>query len=113
MIDHEECFVEAAGSDAERGMTPKPWEEDGVTNDVGNIDEHPLWRGIKRQNNNAFRSVADRWKALPDATIQGYAEDSVFDVWSRHTANRITDYVFEAIENIEAVYMEIEANRCN
>jgi HipA-like kinase len=113
MIDHEESFVEAAGTDAERDLTPKPWEDGGVVNDVGEIEEHPLWRGIKRHNNVSFSSIIDRWKSLPEATIRGYASESVFDEWSHHVANKITDYLLEAIENIEAVHMQIEANRCN
>lgn len=113
MIDHEESFVEAAGTDAERDLTPKPWEENGVVNDVGEIDEHPLWRGIKRQKNASFDAAVARWKSLPEATIRGYASEAVFDVWSRHVADKIADYIIKAIENIDAVHMQIEANRCN
>lgn len=113
MIDHEESFVHAAGTEAERDLTPQPWKDGGVVNDVGGFDEHPLWQGIKQQKNASFDSVVQRWKSLPEATIRGYANDSVFDDWSRHVANKITDYLLEAIENIEAVHMQVEANRCN
>lgn len=112
MIDHEESFGYAAGSDTERYETPKPWSDDGVINDVGEDLEHPLWQGIKRHNSSPFGAIVERWKALPEATIRGYANDTVFDQWSRHTVNNIADYVLEAIENIEAVHMQIEANRC-
>ncbi|MEQ9022610.1 MAG: hypothetical protein RLN82_07610, partial [Pseudomonadales bacterium] len=54
MIDQEESFVDAAGTDEERAITPKPWKEGGVVNDVGEIDEHPLWRGIKRNKKASF-----------------------------------------------------------
>ncbi len=112
MIDHEESFVEAAGSDMERDATPKPWEEGGVTNDVGEYDEHPLWQGIKKYNDIPFEGIVDRWKSLPEATIRGYAEDPVFDYWCRDVARKISDYLLEAVENIDAIHMQIEANRC-
>lgn len=113
MIDQEESFVDAAGTDGERAITPKPWEEGGVENDVGEIDEHPLWRGIKRNKKASFGESVQRWKSLPKTKIVGYADEPVFDEWSRHVANKITEYLLEAVDNIDAVHMQVEANRCN
>ncbi len=113
MIDQEESFVHAVGTDAEREFTLLPWVEGGVTNDVGDFDEHPLWRGIKKHRNASFAAAAERWKDLPEATIRGYADDAVFNNWSGLVADKIEDYLLEAIENIDAVHMQIEANRCN
>ena len=113
MIDHEEAFVHALGSDADQDFTPIPWREGGVVNDVGGDIEHPLWRGIKRHRHASFTTAVDNWKTLPDYLIKSYVNDDVFDTWSRHAANKITDYLLEAVENIDAVHLQIEANRCN
>lgn len=113
MIDHEESFVQAAGTDAERDITLRPWLEGGIVNDVGYDLEHPLWRGIKRHQSASFAAAVQQWKSLPEATIRGYADHAVFDHWSRHVANKITDYLLDAIEQVDEVYMQVEANRCN
>lgn len=111
MIDHEESFVEAAGLDEEKDLTPKPWREGGVINDCGEIDEHPLWQGIKRFKGASFGVIVKRWKSLPEARIRGFAKDAVFDDWSRNIADKITDYLLDAIENIDDVQKQIEENR--
>ncbi|MGV6839029.1 MAG: HipA family kinase [Planktomarina sp.] len=113
MIDNEESFVDAAGNEAERLSTPRPWANDGVVNDVGEYTEHPLWSGIKHHRHAPFDVAVARWKSLSEDTLRNYAHEDVFDVWSRPIANKIIDYIVEAIENIDAVHMQIEANRCN
>lgn len=111
MIDNEESFVEAAGSDAERDYTPKPWKEGGVDNDTGELEEHPLWQGIKSAPNATFEAVLKRCKKLPADRVRGYAEASVFDFWSRDIGRRISAYVLEAIDQVDAIHSQIEANR--
>lgn len=113
MIDHEESFVNAAGTVDEKGETALPWNAGGIINDVGEYLEHPLWKGIKQHKNATFHPIVNIWKSLPEATIKGYAGDCVFKEWSSHIADNITDYLVEAVENIDEVHMQIEANRCN
>lgn len=113
MIDHEESFISAAGSEIERGGAIRPWEDGGVSNDVGEYLEHPLWRGIKKHTNANFVKAVECWKSLPVGTLRGYALDDVFDDWSRDVANDIIDYLMEAIEHVDAVHMQIEANKCH
>lgn len=113
LIDHEESFVEAAGSDAERDETKPPWVDEGVANDAGEYLEHPLWRGIKLRANATFDPIVAKWKSLSEEKFQSYCLDPVFNEWSGHVATKIVDYLVEVTERTDAVHMQIEANRCN
>lgn len=111
MIDHEESFGEAVGTDAERGYLPKPWTEGGVRNDTGDFDGHPLWQGIKGDKGVSFDQIVKRCRFLPEARILGYSSDPVFTRWSRGEAEKICDYLLEAIDNINAIHEQIQANK--
>ncbi|MEQ6205002.1 HipA family kinase [Sulfitobacter sp. HNIBRBA2951] len=111
MVDHEESFVEAAGLEKERNYLPKPWMEDGVANHSGEFEEHPLWHKIKNRRGISFDGIVRKFKHLTQEQIESYAAGGEFDIWSRSTGDKISEYIFEAIENAEAVQDSIEANR--
>lgn len=111
MIDHEESFVQAAGSDEERDYHPLPWSWGGVENHIGDYEEHPLWRGLQRHKISHFDGIVENWKALPLHDIERYPDDPVFKTWNRHTADKIVHYILSAIENIDTIKLQIEANR--
>lgn len=112
MIDNEESFVYAAGLDNEQDYTPIPWKEGGVTNDCGEHDEHPLWQGINSSKNASFGTIVKQWKSLSKFRIQKFAEDVVFEHWCNDVGRKISEYILEAIENIDDIHRQIETNRC-
>lgn len=111
MIDQEESFVEAVGLEVERSYQSKPWMENGVANHSGEFEEHPLWKKIKNRRGISFDAIVRKFKRLPQEQIESYGSGGEFDIWSQSASERISEYIFEAIENIETVRDAIEVNR--
>jgi hypothetical protein len=111
LIDHDECFTQASGTVLEKEGIQQPWQEDGVSNHVGEWEAHPLWSGIKHNATSTFHPFVSQWKSLPIATIEGYASDNSLNGADCHIADRIVGYLIEAIEKIDAIHMQIEAHR--
>lgn len=109
MIDHGEAFVDATGTDAERELTPRPWALGGVLNHEGEYEMHPLWPKLRPKNRVDFTAAADRWRALPDDAFTLIAAD-VPDCWNKAATSKISSYMTEAMESLNAIVANIEQN---
>lgn len=109
MIDHGEAFVEATGTDGERELTPIPWKIGGVTNHEGAFEMHPLWPKLRPKTAVSFKDAADRWKALPEDCFDLIAAD-VPECWDRPAAQRIADYLVQAVTHVNEIVANIEHN---
>ncbi|ETX10248.1 hypothetical protein OCH239_22305 [Roseivivax halodurans JCM 10272] len=110
LIDHEEAFVSATGTEVDRSAVRLPWEVFGITNFISGDMQHPFWRVLKRSNHVDFSRAAASWKGLPDDTFSLYAADAP-DAWGRATCDSIAGYLSDARSNIDAVVDTIERAR--
>ncbi|WP_299508281.1 HipA family kinase [Cypionkella sp.] len=109
LIDHEEAFVEATGSDAEKDYQKAPWVRGAISNHTGYDLEHPLWRKLHPATQVDFQQAAATWKRLPSDAFTLYARDAPA-CWSSHATFAIADYLSNATQRIDEITALIEYN---
>jgi hypothetical protein len=109
LIDHEEAFVEATGSDAERDYQRVPWLPGAISNFAGVGTEHPLWRKLHPKTMVDFQVAAGQWKGLPDDTFAIYGS-AIPECWSNNATTAIAEYLSKATQKIDEITALIEYN---
>jgi hypothetical protein len=109
LIDHEEAFVEATGTDAERSFQNVPWMPGAINNFEGLGTEHPLWRKLRPATMVDFKDAAASWKSLPEDAFALYA-GAIPGCWSTKATTAIAEYLSKATQKIDEITDLIEYN---
>lgn len=109
LIDHEEAFVSATGSDAEQDLNPRPWLIDAIDNHVGEINEHPFWKKLRPKTQVDFDHSFEVWKSLPEDIYQLYADD-IPACWDKTATQSIANYLEHARSEIDQIASNIKHN---
>lgn len=111
MLDHGEAFVEATATSAERDYHGVPWHLGSIRNAEGadEFERHPLWSKLRPKSHVSFTDAVERWKRLPEDVFDLIAAE-VPSCWDSRTAQKIADYLSEAVEKIDKILENIEHN---
>lgn len=111
LIDHDEAFSEATGSDGEKEFNPPPWIDGAIAHPNDSHLGHPLWVGLRRHKDGSFLPSVAQWQRMSQSRFASFSNDPIFSSWSRRPADRIADYLMEAVERIDDVHLQLERYR--